>query len=79
MEMLKSTRTCTSSSSTTLSGGLRDLVHKMPSQIEIANSLRHTDIFQLATHKGQAELLKAKTEGDAGDAVVTIETWQPGQ
>lgn len=51
----------------------------MPSQIEIANSLRRTDIFQLAAHKGQAPHLKAKAEGDASVAVVTTEIWQPQQ
>lgn len=71
------TRTCTSWSSATLSGGPGVWLHKMPSQIEIANSLRHTDIFQLAAHKGQAELLKAKTEEDARVAVVATEIWQP--
>lgn len=49
----------------------------MPSQIEIANSLRCTDIFQLAAHKGQAAHLKAKAEEDGRGAVVTTEIWQP--
>lgn len=49
----------------------------MPSQIEIANSLRCTDIFQLAAHKGQPPHLKAKAEGDGSVAVVTTEMWQP--
>lgn len=48
----------------------------MPSQIEIANSLRYTDIFQLAAHKGQPSHLKAKAEGDGSVAVVTTEIWQ---
>lgn len=51
----------------------------MPSQIEIANSLRRTDIFQLAAHKGQAPHLKATAEGDGSVAVVTTEIWQPQQ
>lgn len=51
----------------------------MPSQIEIANSLRCTDIFQLAAHKGQAAHLKATAEGDGSVAVVTTEIWQPQQ
>lgn len=45
----------------------------MPLQIEIANSLRSADIFQLAAHKGQPPHLKAKAEGDGSGAVVTTE------
>lgn len=48
----------------------------MPLQIEIANSLRRADIFQLAAHKGQVPYLKAKAEGDGCIAVVTTEIWQ---
>lgn len=51
----------------------------MPSQIEIANSLRCTDIFQLAAHKGQGPHLKAKAEGDTSVAAVTTEIWQHQQ
>lgn len=61
------------------SGVLRVWLQKMPSQIEIANSLRGTDIFQLAAHKGQVPHLKAKAEGDGSEAVVTTEIWQPQQ
>ncbi|CAB1414694.1 unnamed protein product [Pleuronectes platessa] len=43
----------------------------MPSQIEIANSLHHPDIFQLAAHKGQPPHLKAEAGGAGGAAVVT--------
>lgn len=50
-------------SCTTMSGCLRVWRQKMPSQIEIANSLRRTDIFQLAAHKGQPPHLKAKSRG----------------
>lgn len=54
MQTLSNTHTSRGYRSLTLSGSLRVWLQKMPSQIEIANSLRHADIFQLAAHKGQA-------------------------
>lgn len=82
---LKTTRSCThvnkhtrtAYNGTILSGCPRFWLLKMPLQIEIANSLRRTDIFQLDAHKGQAPHLKARAEGDGSVAVVTTEIWQP--